>query len=232
MKGTLATYRIQNGYIVVDIDKRHYLLDIESHMSRSYDPTLSFVEIKGIQYPLDDETERHDISGLQELAGTIIDGMLAMDIIEQTSLTIYKNGLIWFDRKDIEGVRVPLLPCLGPTLVKVNGKCGKADNDVLINSGMRYGYAIKPFLDRNFADLLPYDHVSDFHPYMEMLDSDAYHLLLSIEGLPVKCVDICYNEEVEWLLLAITGTYMSVNINELFDEAIQINMDTRELVIN
>ena len=100
MKGEhnlMYNYTLSNNHYIINIEGNNYLLDTGSPVSFSLKQGLNSVVINQRRCSLPYNVMNLDIEATRELVGMDIDGFIGMDIIRQTSLTIYKDGRIEFD---------------------------------------------------------------------------------------------------------------------------------------
>lgn len=209
-------YELSNNHYIIDINNKKYLLDTGSPFSFYINDECKSLEIDGVKYHLHNTPSNLDINETTKLVGVSVDGFIGLDIVYQTSLTIYKNGLVDFCSHDVDGNTVTLktFPLLsfqvGFNLM--SGNC-------IIDTGAKYGYGIKGL----FYNKIPYNRVNDYNPILKHLSSDVYHLDVVVGGTQ-KQVDICDNYLVAPTLKSV-GAIMICNITSLFDEVCVIDID-------
>lgn len=215
-------FELINNHYIINIDNKKYLLDTGSPNSFWVKEPIREITIDGINYPLSNRPSNLDIKETEECVGLLVDGFIGMDIIRQTSLTIYKNGYIDFRSIDIDGNEIEL-NTYGLLTFRVGSNL--MDGYYIIDTGAKYGYGVKGL----FYGLIPYDHVNDYNPILKHLDSDIYHLDVVV-GNEIRVVDVCDNYKVS-LTLKNMMVMMIGNITSLFDEVCVIDMKRKVLVL-
>ena len=216
-------YRLINNHYVVEIDDKKYLIDTGSPISFWTNNPSREIVIDGISYPLFVKPNSLDIYETINCIGEDIDGFIGLDIINQTSLTIYKNGYIDFSALYEKGEIVQINIVGSYLLLKVESN--HIQGHLIIDTGAKYGYGVKSL----FEGKEPFNHVEDYNPMLKQLSSDIYHLSIIVGGQE-KTIDICKNPCVERLLLGMS-VILIANITSLFDEVCVIDTKKRIMII-
>ena len=184
----MHTYELINNHYLVDIDGKRLLVDTGSPTSFWMDSHCQEITIDGVKYTLQGRPSNVDVAETMKLIGTKVDGFIGLDIIRQTSLTIYKNGLIEFRPNEVDGKRIDLNTNGFLTFrVEAHAMSGA----FIIDTGAKYGYGIRGLFD----GLTAFGHVEDYNPILGKLKSDLYHL------------DIIVGEGKKWWTYAITPLF-------------------------
>ena len=154
----------------------------------------------------------------------IVDGFIGMDIIRQTSLTIYKDGRIEFRALPEQGHRLEMLadPC---GLIKLKISCNDYVSAYLVDTGAKYAYG-REYL---FSGGKPFGHIKDYNPRLGHFESDIYHIYVDF-GPIQKTLDIGDSVEVRDDLKA-TMSLIVGNITDLFNEICVIDMQNRVVTL-
>ena len=215
----MYNYQLSNNHYIINIEGNNYLLDTGSPVSFSLKPGLNSVVINQRRYPLGYNVMGLDIDATRELVGMDVDGFIGMDIVRQTSLTIYKDGRIEFSAIPEQGHRLNMLMSFG--LIKIQATCNNLIAPYLVDTGARYAYGIQGL----FLNQEPFGHIKDYNPRLGHFESDIYHLSVDF-GPFQKTVDIADSSVVR-NDLAMTASLIVGNITDLFDEVCVIDMMNR-----
>ncbi len=219
----MYNYQLSNNHYIINIEGKNYLLDTGSPVSFSLKPGLNSVVINQRRYPLGYNVMGLDIDATRELVGMDVDGFIGMDIVRQTSLTIYKDGRIEFSAIPEQGHRLNMLMSFG--LIKIQATCNNLIASYLVDTGARYAYGIQGL----FLNKEPFDHIKDYNPRLGHFESDIYHL--SVDFGPIqKTIDIADSSLVR-NDLAMTASLIVGNITDLFDEVCVIDMSHRVVTL-
>ena len=219
----MYNYKLSNNHYIINIEGNNYLLDTGSPVSFSLKPGLNSVTINERRYPLGYNVMGLDIAATRDLVGMDVDGFIGMDIVHQTSLTIYNDGRIEFRALPEEGHRLNMLMSFG--LIKIQATCNNLVAPYLVDTGARYAYGIEGLFRGN----QPFGHIKDYNPRLGHFDSDIYHL--SVDFGPIqKIVDIADSSLVR-NDLAMTASLIVGNITDLFDEVCVIDMSHRAITL-
>ena len=216
------SYQLSNGHYVVNIDGLKYLLDTgvdnSFHLSKN-----NIVNINNKDYHLSEKPSYLDLKPTFDLIGEEVDGFIGLDILKETSLTIYKNGIIVFDVVDnVEGEKINLNTY---GYLSFDTSCNGIKGKYIIDLGAKYGYGINElFINKN-----PYDHVNDYNPGLKFLDSDIYQLDFLLGNKKIS-TSICKNERVNSLIRYHNGVIIG-NITDLYDYVCVIDIRNKKLVI-
>lgn len=227
MKGehnTMYNYTLSNNHYIINIEGNNYLLDTGSPVSFSLKPGLNSVVINQRRYSLPYNVMNLDIEATRELVGMDVDGFIGMDIIRQTSLTIYKDGRIEFRALPEQGNRLEMLAD-SYGLIKLKVSSNDYVSAYLVDTGARYAYG-REYL---FGGKQPFDHIKDYNPRLGHFESDIYHIPVDF-GPIQKTLDIADSVEVRGDLRA-TGSLIVGNITDLFNEVCVINMQNRVVTL-
>ena len=219
------SYELSNNHYIVDIDGKKYLIDTGLGWSFwTYKP-IDSVKIDGKSFHLMSKPYNLDLAKTEKLVGLKVDGFIGLDIIRETSLTVYKNNILVFEAMAIEDGKVIPLSFDDSISFKI-----KYDDNIMrkfvIDTGAKFGYG----LGNLFAGKQPFAHVDDYNPILGDLDSDIYHLTINVAG-ENKMIDICSNYKVEQILTKHLHASMVGNITTLFNEACVIDIKNRKLVL-
>lgn len=209
-------YQILNNHIIINISNKQFLLDTGSPTSFwTYEP-INKIQINKKDYRLTPKPVSVNLREVEKLVGIKVDGFIGLDIIGDTSLTIYKNGEIKFGVDDINGTSTKLFSN-GYLSIQVGSNLivGK----MLLDTGAKYGYGIKSL----FYNQKSFARVNDYNPQLGNLESDIYHLDVVIGGAN-KVIDVCDNDEVSFNYLKPTNSILVANITSLFDEVCVIDI--------
>ena len=217
-------YELINNHYVVHIDGLKYLIDTGSPNSFWVSNPMRKVTIDGKDYCLNEKPANLNISKTYKTVGTNVDGFIGMDILSKTSLTIYKKGGLEFKALDIDGNQVPMTTSW-PLMVEINRHSDMGASRMIIDTGAKYAYGVSEL----FANKAPYAHVYDYNPSLGELDSDIYHLDITIGG-KTKSIDICYNVIVARLLHRM-GASIIGSITSLYDEVCVLDLKKGKLIL-
>ena len=218
----MYSYQLINGHYIVDVDGTKLLVDTGSLFSFSMISHFQEIAIDGVNYRLQGKPAIVDVEKIVEFVGTKIDGFIGLDIIRQTSLTIYKNGKIDFKAHDVDGKIMNLNTNRFLSFkVSINARSGQ----FIIDTGAKYGYGMRELFD----GLTAYDHVKDYNPVLKALDSDIYHLDVVFDGIK-KGVDICDNTRV-YSMIEGCRALLIANVTTLFDDVCVINVKKGTLTL-
>ena len=220
----MYNYKLSNNHYIIEIEGNNYLLDTGSPFSFSLKPGLNNVVINGVRYSLPYNLMGLDINATRELVGMDVDGFIGMNIIRQTSLTIYKDGRIDFKALPEQGHKLEMLAdFMG--LIKLKVSSNDFVSAYLVDTGARYAYGIEGL----FRGKQPFDHISDYNPRLGHFDSNIYHI--NVDFGPIqKTLDIADSIEVR-NDLANTMSLIVGNITDLFDVVCVINMQNRTVTL-
>lgn len=209
-------YQILNNHIIINISNKQFLLDTGSPTSFwTYEP-INKIQINKKDYHLTPKPVSVNLREVEKLVGIKVDGFIGLDIIRDTSLTIYKNGEIKFGVDSINGTSTKLFSN-GYLSIQVGSNLivGK----MLLDTGAKYGYGIKSL----FYNQKSFARVNDYNPQLGNLESDIYHLNIVIGGAN-KVIDVCDNDIVSFNYLKSTNSILVANITSLFDEVCVIDI--------
>ena len=213
---SIFNYHILNNHIIIDIDDKKFLLDTGSPKSFwTYEP-INKIEINNRGFVLFPKPSNLSLNQVEKLVGIRVDGFIGLDIIAQTSLTIYKNGEIKFGVDNINGTTTKLFT---NNYLSIQVGSNLIVGKLLLDTGAKYGYGIKSL----FYNQKSFARVSDYNPQLGQLESDIYHLDVIIGGVN-KTIDVCDNDKVSFNYLKQTNSIMVANITSLFDEACVIDI--------
>ena len=226
MKGELNMYNytLSNNHYIINIEGKNYLLDTGSPVSFSLKPGLNSVTINQKRYPLGYNVMGLSIAATRGLVGMDVDGFIGMDIIRETSITIYKDGRIEFNARSEQGHTLNMLAD-DYGLIKLKALCDNYVFAYLVDTGARYGYGAEVL----FRNKKSYGHIRDYNPRLGHFESDIYHLYVDF-GPFQKTLDIADSVNVRNDLNA---TYSSIigNITDLFGEVCVIDMQNRTVTV-
>lgn len=209
-------YQVLNNHIIIGIDGKKFLLDTGSPSSFwTYEP-IDSIEINNKQFTLSPKPSYLKLNQVEDLVGAKVDGFIGLNIIAQTSLTIYKNGEIKFGVDDIDGVTTKLFT---NDYLSIQVGSNLVTGKLLLDTGAKYGYGIKSL----FYNQKSFARVSDYNPQLSNLESDIYHLNIVIGGVN-KVIDVCDNDIVSFNYLKSTNSILVANITSLFEEACVIDI--------
>ena len=215
-------HKLINNHYIVTIGDKNYLIDTGCPKSFSLTNQKDIVTIDGKEYELaPNKLTPYQTTQTLELIGagvSGIDGFIGMDIINQTSLTIYKDGRIVFGVVDLNEEGMPLHTSQG--YIYIDTSIGK----YAIDTGAMYGYGAKWL----FRDIKPYTRCRDYNPGLGVLVSDLYRLLIGVNN-QIKKVDMCDNFTVQQTYLPMINCDVIGSITTLFDEVCVIDMKNKVL---
>ena len=212
----MYSYRLINNHYAVDINGKNYLIDTGIPFSFSFDPSVHEIEIDGRIYPLMQKPIGVEPNKIFTLVGMKLDGFIGLDIISDTSLTIYKNGTLYFSSRNEDGLKIKNLDSIYILFqVNIDGEQGF----YLLDTGAKYGYGVK----RVFKNKTPFErNVYDYNPSLKELYSDMYHIDVSINRV-TKTLDVGDNDLVGMTLNNMRVTIIG-NVTTLFDEVVVFDM--------
>ena len=222
-------YTLSNNHYIVEIEGNKYLLDTGSPVSFSLKPSLRNVVINGRVFPLDPKPMNLSISSTRELVGMDVDGFIGMNIIRQTSLTVYKDGRLSFGVEDEEGTPLELLADdFG--LLKLKFSCNDVVGAFLLDTGAKYGYGSKQLFLNNKEEKL-FEHIYDYNPFIGHFDSDAY--CFNFNFGPIQQVyEVGDSDDVRELMRLSSVKASAVgNITPLFKEVCVVDIDNGRLIV-
>ena len=168
-------YELINNHIIVEIDGGKYLIDTGCPSSFTMGSARSFVTIDGRKYPFAARDPRVDLRATFSCIGAEVDGFVGLDVVMDTSLTIYKNGFVDFKANPVDGVEVPMGTY---PFFSVEAECNGVKGRFIIDTGAKYAYGVKEIFQR----LRPFDHVDDYNPGLGSFSSGLYHVPVKIGG--------------------------------------------------
>ena len=222
----MYNYTLSNNHYIINIEGNNYLLDTGSPVSFSLKQSLRSVEINGRRYFLPLNIMGLSIPATRALVGMDIDGFIGMDIIRETSITIYKDGRVEFQALPEQGHKLNMLPG-SYGLIKLQVTSNNLTAPYLVDTGARYAYGVEGLFKD--SDNKPFDHVNDYNPRLGYFDSDIYHISVDF-GPFQKTVDIADSKAVRGDL-AMTSSLIVGNITDLFDEACVVDMQNQVLIV-
>ena len=217
----MYSYELVNNHHIVGTDGRTYLIDTGHPSSLTFKEHRE-VRIDGRRFLLMPPDSRWDLTATFECIGREVDGLLGMDIIGRTSLTIDKDGTLDFAAKDIEGKRIGLVGFGCPAIL---ASIGPRNGRVLLDTGAKYGYGIHEL----FHGLKPFDHVHDYNPLLGHLESEIYDLEIFVGG-EVKHVPVCDNADVDRVLRSYRIMAI-MSVTTFFDEVCVIDAKRKQLIL-
>ena len=225
MKGEthMYNYKLSNNHYIIDIEGRMFLLDTGSQFSFSFKRDLRDVVIDGTPYPLHPKPDDIDLDDTYELVGMELDGMIGLDIIYQTSLTIYKDGRIDFKKDNEHGIELPLDINMG---LRVKVKCNGVTGCFFIDTGAKYGYGCERLFQNSVS---PVKLIKDYNPRHKHFQSQAYNL--TVDFGPVQKEYLIGDSEVVRKDLAFINSILIANITPLFNEVCVIDIRNGTLTI-
>ena len=215
-------YQLINGHYVVEIDNKKYVLDTGSKDSFWMKTRRDTILIDGVSYPL----ASNKLSPVQEMetmrfVGCDLDGFIGLDIIEKTSLTIYKDGNIAFKSTDIDSKKTKFIDNNDEYLI-VESNQGR----FLIDTGAKYGYCVKSILSCE----IPLSRVHDYNPILGHLYSDLYLKRISIADVG-NDMYVCNNADVQRYYLPAVNCKAIGNITGFFKEVCVFDLSKGELIL-
>ena len=216
-------YELINNHYIIEIEGKKYLLDTGSPVSFGITEGNNQLIIDGNTYCLRNKPANLSVSETEALVGTSVDGFIGMDIVSQTGLTIYKNGLVKFGVDEVKGgVEVPMTT-KWPLMVSIG--CNLMNGKLIIDTGAKYGYGV----DGLFHNQQAYAHVKDYNPSLGRLESDSYHLPITIGGKS-KTIDVC-NNRIVGATLHQMGAIMIGSVSSLYNEVCVLDTHKGKLVL-
>ena len=215
-------YELINNHYIITIDGKKFLLDTGCPISFWLRTPIEKLTIDNHSFRLHSKPDVVNVNKVNNLVGIPVDGFVGLDIIMETSLTIYKNGRIDFASQDIDGVSIPL-NTMGYLSFDVG--CNLMSGRFIIDTGAKYAYGVKGL----FHNKNSFAHISDYNPILGDLDGDLYHIDLVVAG-NAKYIDICYNNNVASLARNMSAIIIG-NITTLFEEVIVIDVRRKMLQI-
>ena len=214
-------YELLNGHYIIDIENKKYLLDTGCQESFCFKNNPSEVVIDNVKYTLSpNKLNPTQMKYTHMLVDTKFDGFIGMDIIKQTSLTIYKNGFIDFKAVDSEGMRLPLHTSLGYLFIDTS--LGK----YAIDTGAMFAYGTKEL----FSCVKPYTKCRDYNPSLGVLESDLYRLIIGVNN-SATFINICNNAKVQNTYLAMIQCDAIGNLTTFFDDICVLDVNKMELIL-
>lgn len=221
----MYNYKLLNNHYVVEIDGHHYIIDTGYPFSVTFRSDLNMVKVNNRFYPLSPAGYSFNIQRTHQLVGFPVDGLLGLDVFQDTGLTFYKDnengGRVDFASHDINGIKCPIISLLGgyAPIINVNG-----NKLFLVDTGAKYGYGSRNM----FNGLTPYAEVDDYNPTLGELKSPIYHT--SIKVKEKECpIDVCYNPRVTF---QVPNFLMVGNITTLFNKECCINYREMKIIFN
>ena len=222
----MYNYTLSNNHYIINIEGKDYLLDTGSPVSFSLKRDLRSVEINGKRYQLEYNVMGLDIDATRELVGMDVDGFIGMDIIRETSITIYKDGRVEFQALQEQGHALDMLPG-SYGLIKLQVTSNNLSAPYLVDTGARYAYGVEGLFKD--SDNKPFGHINDYNPRLGYFDSDIYHISVDF-GPFQKTVGIADSKAVRGDL-AMTSSLIVGNVTDLFDEVCVIDMQNKVLTM-
>ena len=220
-------FRLSNNHIIVEIpDQGLYLLDTGSPKSFSFIPEVYTLKIDGKRYPLS-YSRNIDINRTQRLVKSEIHGLIGLDILKQTSFTLFKyeNGFgeVYFSVKDVEGTKVPLATSSYLYIV-----CSVENQKYrfLVDTGAFIGYT-EPEIANNYEFV---DIVEDYNQILGEFPAKKYRIAVKI-GNKTKTINVGVNDNVTRCCLIPSQCSFICGINDFFDEFICFDINQRMMII-
>ena len=221
----MYSYELKNNHYIIDIDGMKYLLDTGSRISFWINPECqSGVVIDNVRYPLHSRPRCLNVYETENLVKSHIDGFIGLDIIYQTSLTIYKNNKIDFKVTDIDGNKFSL--AMIHNLPSVSIFSNDIKGYLLIDTGAMVGYGITELFDNR----KPMFHVEDYNPTFGKLNGDLFETCVSFNENFIKYVDVCKNDQVSNVLKELDSILIT-NVTTFFDDVCVFDFEKRVLVL-
>ena len=232
----MYSYELVNNHYVVEIDGQKFLIDTGSPFSFWISHSIKEITIYGNKYSLQSRPIYFEVDEINNLVGVMVDGLIGMDIISKTSLTIYSGrpkGIIEFSevpdwivneliKKNYKYTEVPMTT-RWPLMVQVcsNLMTGK----FVVDTGAKYGYGVSGLFYKQTA----FDHVSDYNPSLGHLDSDIFHLEIVIGGQK-KTIDVCSNSTVASTLIHM-GAFMIGSVSAVYNQVCSLDTKKGKLIL-
>lgn len=232
----MYSYELVNNHYVVEIDGQKFLIDTGSPFSFWISHSIKEITIYENKYSLQSRPIYFEVDEINNLVGVMVDGLIGMDIISKTSLTIYSGrpkGIIEFSevpdwivneliKKNYKYTEVPMTT-RWPLMVQVcsNLMTGK----FVVDTGAKYGYGVSGLFYKQTA----FDHVSDYNPSLGHLDSDIFHLEIVIGGQK-KTIDVCSNSTVASALIHM-GAFMIGSVSSLYNQVCSLDTKKGKLIL-
>ncbi len=234
----MYSYELVNNHYIVEIDGQKFLIDTGTPSSFWVSHPIKEITIDGNKYPLKNRPLNFGVNQTNNLVGIIVDGFIGMDILSQTSLTIYsgreeKNidfgeipeSLIENMRNDKTRHLIEAPMTTGwPLTVQIDSNL--MTGKFVIDTGAKYGYGVSGL----FHGQTSFDHVNDYNPSLRHLDSDIYHLEIAIGG-EKKIIDVCNNSIVASTLLIHMGALMIGSVSSLYNDVCSLDTKKGKLIL-
>lgn len=212
---------IINNHLIVKIGNDKYLIDTGSPDSFMMSTYPGSVIINGESKKL--RAKNFDDKAAEEcfnLVGKRFIGFIGLDIIRETSLTIFLNEKkVAFGVDNVSGETIPFLMSGYPIIESSLGH-------YYIDTGAMYPYGVK----RLFTDLITNKKVHDFNPFLDHLNSEMYGLNITI-GRRSRNIGVCENSKVETNVLNPLGCSVIGNIIDYIDDTCVFDMKRQILII-
>ena len=217
-------YQLINNHYVVSIDGSLYFIDTGCPNSFS---TKGGIEIDGKHY-IASSLSNDQLAFTRQLVGAKVDGLIGMDILSRTSLTIYKDGRLEFGSINAEGRVIELAyPRLWPLGIKCTLSNGK-EAVAIIDTGAMIYYGKYPdcFKKENFVG-----EFEDYNPVLGKMKSRFYSQTLTVANrrvtVPVGDSMAASNQALRFPNAAIV-----MNVTELFDETVVFDFSSKRIIFN
>ena len=221
-------YELIKGHYIVKIGDEKYLIDTGSPHSFNFTDRGSTLIIDGDEKTLNrNELSQEQLADTRALIGPELDrldGFIGLDIINETSLTIYKNGKVDFKATDVVDsvVDVPIFRTGPYRHMCIDTSIGRYS----IDTGAMYGYGVR----RLFASITSRVYEKDYNPGLGHLEGYLYPLTVSINGHN-KVVELFDNQRVQNSYLMPLRVNAVGNVTTLFDEVCVIDTQRERLVL-
>lgn len=206
----MHNYQLIRNHYVVTVDGCQYLIDTGSPVSMNRSGSITIDGKTFSTHRISDSM----LAPMSELIGGNIDGLIGLDILRKTSLTIYKDGRIDFGLSPIGGAEVPFahlsggyirLPC---TLEDGRKAVALIDTGAMIYYGDYSGF----FAQKGFVG-----EFDDYNPTLGKMRSRFYTQTIEVAGRTIT-VPVGDNAGAVSLALKALSAAIVMNITELFDE--------------
>lgn len=212
---------ISNKHFLVTINHKKYLLDTGSPNSFMMSDYSDHVIINVKDYTLVPKNFSNQAAEDSfNIVKTRFDGIIGLDIIKETSLTIsVKDMEVDFKPHNIDGEIVPFTSYGYPIIRSSVGP-------FIVDTGAVYAFGTRALLI-NLRETSR--KARDFNPHLGHLVSPLFTLNVTI-GKKSRDIEICYNNTVETRVLSPLRSTAIGSIIDYFDEACVFDM-TKNLLI-
>ena len=220
----VCPYRLVRNHYVATIGRAKYIIDTGSLVSYSDSGRISVGDARFLTKILNIS----QLGQINDLIGESVNGLIGLDILGRTSLTIYKDGKMAFFKGNASGLELPFVyPQDSP--VGLNCTLGNDKEAVaIIDTGAMLYYGKYPeCFSRD--DLI--DEKNDFSLKLGEMRAKFYQQQVTIAGKTLT-LPVGDHAGASSLALCFPHAAIVMNVTELFNEVVVFDFDRRCVIID